>query len=61
VFRQWHKFHPTFRTIAGMIGYDLGMHRAGVLLRLFLLLLLLDLVRMVRVLCEHCVTGRQCN
>ena len=37
VFRQWHKFHPTFRTIAGMIGYDLGMHRAGVFLRLFLL------------------------
>ena len=32
-----HEFHPAFRTISRMIGYDFGMHRAGV----FLLLLLL--------------------
>ena len=39
-----------------MIGYDIGMHRAGVLLRLLLLLLLLDLVRTMRVLCDHSVS-----
>ena len=45
-----HKFHPAFRTISGMIGYDLGMHQAGVLLslltllRLIMIVLLLDLV-----------------
>ena len=32
-----HKFHSAFRTISRMIGYDLRMHRAGVLLRLLLL------------------------
>ena len=32
-----HKFHPAFRAISRLIGYDFGMHRAGV----FLLLLLL--------------------
>ena len=34
-----HKFHPAFRTISRMIGYDFGMHRAGVILHLLLLLL----------------------
>ena len=34
---QRHEFHSAFRAIARMIGYDFGMHRAGVLL-LFLLL-----------------------
>ena len=29
---QRHEFHPAFRTIARMIGYDFGMHRAGVFL-----------------------------
>jgi hypothetical protein len=40
-----------------MIGYDLGMHRAGVLLDV----LLLDLVLMMRVLCDHRVTRQQRN
>ena len=31
-----------------MIGYHLGMHRAGVLLRLFLLLLMVVIVLVVR-------------
>ena len=34
---QRHEFHSAFRAIARMIGYDFGMHPAGVLL-LFLLL-----------------------
>ena len=33
-----HEFHPAFRTISRMIGYDFGMHRAGVFLHLLLLL-----------------------
>ena len=40
-----------------MIGYDIGMHRAGVLLHL--LLLLLDLVLVMGVLCDHRVSHRQ--
>ena len=40
-----------------MIGYDIGMHRAGVFLHF--LLLLLDLVLVMGVLCDHCVTNRQ--
>ena len=42
-----------------MIGYDIGMHRAGVLLHLLLLLLLLDLVLVMGVLCDHRVSNRQ--
>ena len=33
-----HKFHPAFRTISRMISYDFGMHQAGVLLHLLLVL-----------------------
>ena len=40
-----------------MIGYHLGMHQAGVLLRL--LLLLLDLMLAMGVLCDHGVRNRQ--
>ena len=40
-----------------MISYDFGMHRAGVLLHL--LLLLLDLVLVMGVLCDHRVSNRQ--
>ena len=54
---QRHKFHPAFRTISRVIGYYLGMHWAGVLLHLFLLML--DLVRTMRVLCDHSVSHRQ--
>ena len=32
-----HEFHPAFRAISRMIGYDFGMHQAGVLLDLLLL------------------------
>ena len=42
-----------------MIGYDIGMHRAGVILHL--LLLLLDLVLVMGVLCDHSVSHRQRN
>jgi hypothetical protein len=46
-----------------MIGYDFGMHRAGVLLlwRVIVLLSgrLLDLVLTMRVLCYECVARHQ--
>ena len=58
---QRDECHSAFRTISWLIGYDFGMHRAGVLLRVSLLMLLLDLVRMMRMLCEQCITGRECN
>src|SRR5438876_796269 len=38
---QRHEFHPAFRTIAGMIAYDFGMHRARVFLSLLVLVLVL--------------------
>ena len=38
-----------------MIGYDIGMHRTGIILHL----LLLDLVLVMRVLCDYCVSNRQ--
>ena len=40
-----------------MIRYDIGMHRAGVLLHL--LLLVIDLVLVMGVLCDHRVSNRQ--
>jgi hypothetical protein len=36
-----HELHPAFRTISWMVGYDFGMHQAGIPLDLLLLLLLL--------------------
>ena len=41
-----HEFHPAFRTIALLISYDFGMHRAGVFLhsRLLVLVIMLGLV-----------------
>ena len=46
-----------------MIGYDLGMHHAGVLLRLvflmIVLMLLLGLVLVIRVLSEYGMGHRQ--
>ena len=51
-----------------MIGYDFGMHRAGVLLRLFLLLLARRAgsrrfdrgpLLVMGVLCDRCVSDRQ--
>jgi hypothetical protein len=36
-----HEFHPAFRTISRMVGYDFGMHQTGVLLDLLMLLLVL--------------------
>ena len=39
LFFKWHEFHSAFRTISRMISYDFGMHQAGVLLHLLLLLL----------------------
>src|SRR5262249_11100510 len=41
---QRDECHSALRTITGMIGYNFGMHRARVLLRVSLLMLLLDLV-----------------
>ena len=42
-----------------MISYDFGMHRAGVLVNL--LILLLNLVLAMRVLCDHRVSDQQRN
>jgi hypothetical protein len=41
-----HEFHPALRTIALLISYDFGMHRAGVFLHslLLVLVIMLDLV-----------------
>src|SRR5262249_11102352 len=56
---QRHEFHPAFRTVSGTISDDFGMHRAGVLL--YLVLLLLALMVVVGMLGENRVTPRHQN
>ena len=41
---EWHEFHAAFRTIAGMIHHDFGMHRARVFLSLLVLVIVIVLV-----------------
>ena len=55
-----HEFHPAFRTIPRIVAYDFGMHRAGVLLDLLMLVLLLlvGLVLTMGVLCDQRVSKR---
>jgi hypothetical protein len=62
---QRHEFHPALRTIARMISYDFGMHRAGVSLVVVLLLVVItrgadrSWVLTVRVLRDQCVSRQQ--
>jgi hypothetical protein len=44
-----HKFHSAFRTIARMIGYYFGVHRARVFLFLMLLLMVVVVARAIEV------------
>jgi hypothetical protein len=41
LFCYWHEFHSALWTISRLIGYYLGMHRAGVIPHLLMLMLLL--------------------
>ena len=41
---QRYEFHAAFRTIAGMIHHDFGMHRARVFLSLLVLVIVIVLV-----------------
>src|SRR4029450_7487801 len=62
-----YKFHPAFRTIARMIGYDFRMHRARKVLCFLVLMLgcragaVRRRVLLMRVLCDHWFARQQCN
>ena len=64
---QGYKFHPALRTIALVVGYEFGMHRAGVLLLCLLLVLALcagivrSLVLVLDVLRDHYVNWNERN